>query len=84
MWPRLLEAAVHEAIADFDPEDPSPRPTEEWQARILDPEPVETTKRDASGAAEAITRTRAKVYEYETRDRKDGYTIHQSWDSREE
>jgi hypothetical protein len=82
LWPRLLAAAVHEAIADFDPADPNPRPSEEWQAELDGGPPEKERREKVSGDVESITRTRAKVYEYETRDLDNGTTIHQSWDLR--
>jgi hypothetical protein len=82
-WPRLLEAAIHEAIADYDPDNPSPRPTDDWQKQMREGKPVEESREQMSGTVESITRTRAEFYEYETRDLKEGFTIHQSWDQRD-
>jgi hypothetical protein len=83
-WPRLLEAAVHEAIADLDPDNPSPTPGDDWQAELLGTEAVDEQHETASGGVDRIRRTKANLNEYETRDTVNGGVIHQSWDQRVE
>jgi hypothetical protein len=82
-WPRLLAAAVHEAIADFDPENPSPVPADDWQTRIREGKAADERRETLAGEVEHIARTRTSVNEYETRDLMGGAVLHKSWDQKE-